>query len=53
MEITKEELNEYDEIRDITLSFYLDGEDCSDLSGLSKEKIFYIMKNYERLKNES
>mgnify|MGYP003134152904 FL=1 len=52
MEITKEELNEYDEVRDSGMTNMFNVSVVSDLSGLSKEKIFYIMKNYERLKNE-
>jgi len=52
MEITKEELNEYDEVKESGLTNMLDLTNVSNMSGLSKEKIFYIMKNYERLKNE-
>jgi len=49
MEITKDEFGSYEAVRESGVTNMFNVSVVSDLSGLSKEKIFFIMENYEAL----
>jgi len=52
MEITKNEFERYEEIRvEGTTNMCLVGNVVA-LSGLSREQVLFIMKNYEELRNK-
>lgn len=49
MEITKEEMESYEAVRVSGVTNMLDVKTVSNLSGLNKEQIIYIMKHCEEL----
>ena len=52
MEITKDEFGSYEAVRESGVINMFNVSVVSDLSGLSKEKIFFIMENYEVLEKK-
>lgn len=50
MKITKQEFLNYEYIRKLGVTNMFDTKIVQDLSGLPKEKIIEIMKNYSQLK---
>ena len=52
MEITKDEFGSYEAVRESGVTNMFNVSVVSDLSGLSKEKIFFIMENYEVLEKK-
>lgn len=49
LKITKEDVEAYEGVRQSGITNMFDVECVSELSGLSKEKIFLIMKSYSKL----
>ena len=49
MEITKEKFNSYEKVRNSGVTNMFMVSNVSDLSGLAKEEILFIMKNYKEL----
>lgn len=49
MEITKEKFDAYESVRRSGVTNMFDVRMVQSLSGLNKEEIFYIMKNYNEL----
>ena len=52
MEITEKEFLRYEKVRQSGVTNMFDVRTVERLSGLQKEKIFEIMKNYRRLKHK-
>jgi len=52
MEITKQEFERYEEVREGGTTNMLLVNNVMTLSGLDKEKILHIMKNYEELRKK-
>jgi len=52
MEITRKEFESYNEVRESGVTNMFMVSTVSDLSGLDKEQIFFIMKNYTELKEK-
>lgn len=52
VEITKDEFLSYEEVRLSGATNMFDANMVEKLSGLSREKIIYIMKNYRELKDK-
>ena len=52
MKITKDEFNRYEEVRQAGRTNMFHVKNVEALSGLEREKIFFIMKNYSSLKEE-
>jgi hypothetical protein len=51
MNITKDEFDAYEDIRNSGLTNMFDIKNVMNMSGMSKDKIIYIMENYEDIKN--
>ena len=49
MEITKEEFESYESVRESGVTNMFAVKLVSELSGLSREQILYIMENYDEL----
>ena len=49
IKITKEEMKKYEACRQDGITNMFDIKRVEELTGLSKEKIFYIMKHYSEL----
>lgn len=53
MKITKEDFEDYEKIRQAGLTNMFNVSEVINLSyNLTKEKVFYIMKNYSKLKEK-
>ena len=52
MEISKDEFEQYEEVRKGGLTNMFNVGLVAELSGLTKEQIFFIMKNYGELKKK-
>lgn len=49
MEITKNEFKVYEEVRRSGVTNMFNATTVNELSGLSKDAIFFIMENYDKL----
>lgn len=52
MEITKEQFNEYVDIQNSGITNMCMISNVCDLTGLEKEEVLFIIKNYSDLKNK-
>lgn len=52
MKITKEEFDDYENVRTSGVTNMFNVKLVCELSGLEREEVFFIMENYSKLKDE-